>query len=123
MVVLIVLEAIINHLYRGRPHNLADSVTNVSSGLLMTAGGLVTRVAMVSTYDHIYQVPGTRDRHCDPTSDTGAQITGPGLGLRPHLAGDGAAAGPGLLLVPPRQSRGRRVVGGAPGQAPGLMAV
>ena len=60
MVVLIVLEAIINHLYRGRPHNLADSMTSVSSGLLMTAGGLVTRVAMVTTYDHIYQVPDTR---------------------------------------------------------------
>ena len=56
IVILIVLEAIINHFYRDRRHNLADSVTSISSGLLMTAGGLVTRVAMVRTYDHIYQV-------------------------------------------------------------------
>lgn len=56
IVILIILEAIINHFHRGRPQNLADSVTSISSGLLMTAGGLVTRVAMVRSYEHIYQV-------------------------------------------------------------------
>ena len=44
---LIVLEAAINHFYRGRAQNLADSVTSISSGLLMTAAGLSTRLLMV----------------------------------------------------------------------------
>ena len=49
MTALILLEAAINQLWRGRAQNLADSVTSISSGLLMTAAGLSTRLLMVGT--------------------------------------------------------------------------
>ena len=54
MVVLILIEGFINHFFRGRKQNLADSVTSISSGLLMTLGGLMTRLAMISTYNYVH---------------------------------------------------------------------
>jgi len=51
---LIAIEGVINHFMRGKKQNLADSVTNISSGLLMTLGGLLTRFAMISTYNYIH---------------------------------------------------------------------
>ena len=43
MVTLIILEAVIN-IWLGKRHNLADSVTSISCGLLMTMVGLLTKV-------------------------------------------------------------------------------
>ena len=54
MVVLILIEGFINHFLRGRKQNLADSVKSISSGLLMTLGGLMTRLAMISAYNYIH---------------------------------------------------------------------
>jgi len=54
MVALIIIEGLINHFLLGKKQNLADSVTNISSGLLMTLGGLLTRFAMISTYSYIH---------------------------------------------------------------------
>ena len=65
MTALILLEAAINQLWRGRAQNLADSVTSISSGLLMTAAGLSTRLLMVDTifalFLDIRKRPPTRD--------------------------------------------------------------
>ena len=47
MTVLIVLEGMINHYIRGREQNLADSVTSITSGLLMTMAGMLTRLFMI----------------------------------------------------------------------------
>lgn len=52
---LIVLEGVINHYIRGREQNLADSVTSITSGLLMTMAGMLTRLFMIQTYDYIHQ--------------------------------------------------------------------
>ena len=54
MVVLILIEGFINHFLRGKKQNVADSVTNISSGLLMTLGGLLTRILMITTYQYIH---------------------------------------------------------------------
>jgi len=54
MVCLIILEGFVNHFLRGKKQNLADSVTSISSGMLMTLGGLLTRFAMISTYNYIH---------------------------------------------------------------------
>ena len=52
---LILLEALINHFIRGREQNLADSVTSITSGLLMTMAGMLTRFIMIQTYETIHQ--------------------------------------------------------------------
>ena len=52
--ILILLEGLVNHYVRKKEHNLADSITSISSGLLMTFGGLLTRVIMIQTYDSVY---------------------------------------------------------------------
>jgi len=54
MVFLILMEGFVNHFLRGKKQNLADSVTSISSGMLMTLGGLLTRFAMISTYNYIH---------------------------------------------------------------------
>ena len=54
MTVLIVLEGVINHYIRGREQNLADSVTSITSGLLMTMAGMITRLFMIQVALKIY---------------------------------------------------------------------
>ena len=53
MVTLIILEAVVN-LWLGKRHNLADSVTSISCGLLMTMVGLITKGSMISIYSWIH---------------------------------------------------------------------
>jgi len=54
MTTLIVLEAMINW-WLGKKHNIADSVTSISSGLIMTMIGMLTKGAMLSIYSYVYQ--------------------------------------------------------------------
>merc|ERR1712142_377045 len=54
MVTLIVLEAIINW-WMGKKHNVADSVTSISSGLVMTMVGMLTKGMMLSTYTYVHE--------------------------------------------------------------------
>ena len=53
MVTLIILEAVVN-LWLGKRHNLADSVTSISCGLLMTMVGLITKGSMISIYSWVH---------------------------------------------------------------------
>ena len=52
------LEAAVNHFVRAKPQNIADSVTSVSSGLIMTLGGLVSRAIMLRVYSSLHQQYG-----------------------------------------------------------------
>jgi len=54
MVTLIVLEAVINW-WLGKKHNVADSVTSISSGLVMTMVGMLTKGMMLSTYTYVHE--------------------------------------------------------------------
>jgi len=54
MVTLIIIEALINWLARGQRHNIADSVTSISCGLLMTMVGLFSKAACLSTYAWVH---------------------------------------------------------------------
>jgi len=54
MVVLIVIEGVINHYFRSRELNIADSVTSATSGLLMTLGGMFTKLIMIQVYDYVH---------------------------------------------------------------------
>jgi len=54
MVTLIVLEAVIN-LWLGKKHNIADSVTSIASGLIMTMVGMLTKGLMLSIYSYVYE--------------------------------------------------------------------
>jgi len=54
MTTLILLEAVIN-LWLGKPHNLADSVTSISSGLIMTMVGWITKGPMIAIYSWVYE--------------------------------------------------------------------
>merc|ERR1719153_95175 len=55
MATLIILEALINWLGRGKRQNLADSVTSISFGLVMTMLGLLSKGACISVYTWIHQ--------------------------------------------------------------------
>jgi len=54
MTTLIVLEAVINW-WLGKKHNLADSVTSISSGLIMTMVGMLTHGFMLSIYSYVHE--------------------------------------------------------------------
>jgi len=54
MVTLIIIEALINWLGRGQRHNIADSVTSISCGLLMTMVGLFSKATCLSTYAWVH---------------------------------------------------------------------
>ena len=54
MVTLIVLEAVINW-WMGKKHNVADSVTSISSGLIMTMVGMLTHGMMLSIYSYVHE--------------------------------------------------------------------
>ena len=54
MVTLIVLEAVINW-WMGKKHNVADSVTSISSGLIMTMAGIMTHGMMLSIYSYVHE--------------------------------------------------------------------
>ena len=54
MVTLIVLEAVINW-WLGKKHNVADSVTSISSGLIMTMVGMLTHGMMLSIYSYVHE--------------------------------------------------------------------
>ena len=50
---LIVLEAVVRQLL-GHKHNVADSVTSISSGLVMTVLGMLTQGLVISAYIYIH---------------------------------------------------------------------
>merc|ERR1719481_315508 len=54
MATLIILEALINWLGRGKRQNLADSVTSISFGLVMTMMGLLSKGACISLYSWVH---------------------------------------------------------------------
>ena len=54
MVTLILLEAVINW-WMGKKHNVADSVTSISSGLIMTMVGMLTHGMMLSIYSYVHE--------------------------------------------------------------------
>merc|ERR1719357_1761367 len=54
MATLIILEALINWLGRGKRQNLADSVTSISFGLVMTMLGLLSKGACISLYSWVH---------------------------------------------------------------------
>merc|ERR1712183_47875 len=54
MVTLIVLEAVINW-WLGKKHNVADSVTSISSGLIMTMVGMLTHGFILSIYSYVHE--------------------------------------------------------------------
>jgi len=54
MVTLIVLEAVINW-WLGKKHNVADSVTSISSGLIMTMVGMLTHGVILSIYSYVHE--------------------------------------------------------------------
>lgn len=54
MATLIILEALINWLGRGKRQNIADSVTSISFGLVMTMMGLLSKTACLSLYTWVH---------------------------------------------------------------------
>ena len=54
MVTLILLEAVINW-WMGKKHNVADSVTSISSGLIMTMVGMLTHGMILSIYSYVHE--------------------------------------------------------------------
>ena len=81
MVTLIVLEAVINW-WMGKKHNVADSVTSISSGLIMTMVGMLTHGMMLSIYSSVHD-------HCHGSS----------LGLSSYLGHYSCLGRSRLLLV------------------------
>jgi len=55
MVALIVVEAIVNHFHRKKEQNLADSLTSISFGMLMTLAGLTSKFMMIDVYDSVHK--------------------------------------------------------------------
>lgn len=51
---LIILEALVNWLGRGKRHNIADSVTSISMGLAMTMVGMLSKAACLSIYAWVH---------------------------------------------------------------------
>jgi len=54
MATLIVLEAVVNYM-RGKTPNMADSVTSISSGIVMTCLGMLTQGLVITLYSWIHQ--------------------------------------------------------------------
>jgi len=54
MVTLILLEGLVNWLGRGKRHNIADSVTSISCGLVMTMVGLFSKAACLNLYAWVH---------------------------------------------------------------------
>jgi len=55
MFALVLVEALVNHFHRKREQNLADSLTSISFGLLMTLAGLSSKFMMINVYDTVHK--------------------------------------------------------------------
>jgi len=55
MVVLILIEGLVNHFHRKKEQNLADSLTSISFGMLMTLAGLASKFIMIDLYDNVHK--------------------------------------------------------------------
>merc|ERR1719180_463336 len=55
MVILILIEGLVNHFHRKKEQNLADSLTSISFGMLMTLAGLASKFMMIDLYDNVHK--------------------------------------------------------------------